>query len=379
MLTAQCPQCQTRFKVSDAQLDVADGFVRCGRCAHVFNAREVLSPLAVPAPAAQPAVPADRREIEDFELELPDFDAPAPQPATQATPTAPEPDPVRALAPEPEPDPVAGSAPEAPAVPDPELAAFQQALSDALRAPRPASRPIEPLESAPAPEALIGDPFGEIDAGPEEEALPDVLRSQRGREPVAEAPAAEAQATEEAEQEAAPAAPEDDAPARPSRLPAVLFALGGVLGLFLLAGQLVYLNRTRIAAEVPELRPTLEAACQGLGCSVPLAGDRALLRTEWSELSRVPDHPGLVQFTAILKNHARYMQAWPAMELTLTDSDDRVLVRKVFPPKDWLPVAERAQRGIAAGAQVRSQLQLDTAALGAKQSSIGYSVNWLYP
>ena len=40
---------------------------------------------------------------------------------------------------------------------------------------------------------------------------------------------------------------------------------------------------------------------------------------------------------------------------------------------------ERAQRGIAAGAQVRSQLQLDTAALGAKQSSIGYSVNWLYP
>ncbi|NDV14289.1 DUF3426 domain-containing protein [Crenobacter caeni] len=370
MLTAQCPQCQTRFKVSDAQLDAADGFVRCGRCAHVFNAREVLEPLPVPAQAARPAAPADRGEIEDFELELPDFEAPAPQP-----PVAPlaVPEPAAASAPEP----VSEIAPEAPAVPDPELAAFQQALSDALRAPRPAARPIEPLESAPEPAALIGDPFGGSAASAEEEALPDVLRSQRGRDTPPETPAPEAQVAQEPE--AGPAAPEDHAPARPSSLPAVLFALGGMLGLFVLAGQLVYLNRTRIAAEVPELRPTLEAACQSLGCTVPLAGDRALLRTEWSELARVPDHPGLVQFTAILKNHARYMQAWPSMELTLTDSDDRVLVRKVFPPKDWLPVAERAQRGIGAGAQVRSQLQLDTAALGPKQSSIGYSVNWLYP
>jgi len=36
--TTQCPQCGTRFKVSDAQLGAHDGLVRCGRCHEVFNA-----------------------------------------------------------------------------------------------------------------------------------------------------------------------------------------------------------------------------------------------------------------------------------------------------------------------------------------------------
>lgn len=36
----QCPECGTRFKVTDAQLDAHDGLVRCGRCHEVFNARE---------------------------------------------------------------------------------------------------------------------------------------------------------------------------------------------------------------------------------------------------------------------------------------------------------------------------------------------------
>lgn len=38
----QCPQCGTRFKVTDAQLDAHDGLVRCGRCHEVFNASEHL-------------------------------------------------------------------------------------------------------------------------------------------------------------------------------------------------------------------------------------------------------------------------------------------------------------------------------------------------
>lgn len=39
-MQTQCPHCQTIFKVSDENLKIADGFVRCGLCKEVFNALE---------------------------------------------------------------------------------------------------------------------------------------------------------------------------------------------------------------------------------------------------------------------------------------------------------------------------------------------------
>jgi predicted Zn finger-like uncharacterized protein len=38
MHITHCPQCETAFKVSPQQLELAKGWVRCGRCAHVFEA-----------------------------------------------------------------------------------------------------------------------------------------------------------------------------------------------------------------------------------------------------------------------------------------------------------------------------------------------------
>lgn len=38
----QCPECTTRFKVTEAQLEAHDGLVRCGRCHQVFDASEHL-------------------------------------------------------------------------------------------------------------------------------------------------------------------------------------------------------------------------------------------------------------------------------------------------------------------------------------------------
>ena len=38
MLVTTCPGCQTTFKVTVAILEKAGGQVRCGRCAHVFDA-----------------------------------------------------------------------------------------------------------------------------------------------------------------------------------------------------------------------------------------------------------------------------------------------------------------------------------------------------
>lgn len=63
----QCPQCQTRFRVTHHQLSVARGVVRCGQCLQVFSAAKQLleqsqaatgQALAAAAEGLQPAVTA---------------------------------------------------------------------------------------------------------------------------------------------------------------------------------------------------------------------------------------------------------------------------------------------------------------------------------
>lgn len=39
-LQTQCPHCQTRFRVTEEQFEVAKGRVRCGSCMQIFNALE---------------------------------------------------------------------------------------------------------------------------------------------------------------------------------------------------------------------------------------------------------------------------------------------------------------------------------------------------
>ena len=36
-MQTQCPHCETRFRVTENQIALADGFVRCGACKQVFN------------------------------------------------------------------------------------------------------------------------------------------------------------------------------------------------------------------------------------------------------------------------------------------------------------------------------------------------------
>lgn len=50
----QCPQCGTRFRVVPDQLKISNGWVRCGKCAEVFNAQGALETAAA-LKAGQPA------------------------------------------------------------------------------------------------------------------------------------------------------------------------------------------------------------------------------------------------------------------------------------------------------------------------------------
>lgn len=79
-LATRCTTCGTIFRVVQDQLRVSEGWVRCGRCAEVFDAREQLfdlerdSPPPWPPMSTPPEAPVERR--------------PEPSPAPVAAPTS---------------------------------------------------------------------------------------------------------------------------------------------------------------------------------------------------------------------------------------------------------------------------------------------------
>jgi predicted Zn finger-like uncharacterized protein len=99
----RCPQCQTAFRITAAQLKVRDGRVRCGRCQHVFAADQHLMPKPVksaakvtPPPARKRTAskkPAEAKKIAPPLAKIP-TQIPAPQSPAAAPPPVPPPPPL---------------------------------------------------------------------------------------------------------------------------------------------------------------------------------------------------------------------------------------------------------------------------------------------
>ena len=67
-----CPSCDTRFRVTDSQLAMADGQVRCGACLALFDGRKALVEAA-----QMPAKPAGRPALAPLDAALLDAATPA--------------------------------------------------------------------------------------------------------------------------------------------------------------------------------------------------------------------------------------------------------------------------------------------------------------
>jgi hypothetical protein len=77
--------------------------------------------------------------------------------------------------------------------------------------------------------------------------------------------------------------------------------------------------------------------CEIAGCEVGLPAKVALVGIEASDLHPDTAQKGRLALTATLKNRAPFAQQFPHLELTLTDTADKAIVRKVLAPADYLP------------------------------------------
>lgn len=288
--TTLCPHCDTRFRITEPQLEAHQGMVRCGHCLQAFDAR----------PGYIPDQPSPQ-------LELPIL--------------------------------------EEPTVPDTELPADEPHAAEAIQAAEEAELPETPRDDLldfNQPALAAGEPV----------ARPKTL----------------------AEQVTVLQDEEDDrgSPSAYRRWP---WAIAALLLLLVLLAQAAYFFRIELAARLPGLKPALTGYCQLLGCSVPLPQKNGLMSIESSNLEADSAQENQIILNALLRNSASYPQAFPHLELTLSDTHDTPLARRILKPKDYLPPQENEQAGMPANHELSIKLHLNTADL----RPTGYRLALIYP
>ena len=182
--------------------------------------------------------------------------------------------------------------------------------------------------------------------------------------------------------EASAEAPYEDRfapPVRPAsgRRRLVLYAMAIVVLVLVILAQAIFHFRDAIAARWPPARPALQSLCDAAGCAIHPLRDAAMgyLSIEASDLQADPAHRGLLILTATLRNRAPWALSYPYLELTLTDAQDRVVVRRALAPADYAGGTADLQRGIASNGEAAVKVFIDASAT----AQAGYRLYMFYP
>jgi predicted Zn finger-like uncharacterized protein len=154
------------------------------------------------------------------------------------------------------------------------------------------------------------------------------------------------------------------AAARPPRRGfSIVFGGGTLLLVLLAAAQLAVILRSDLLTRWPEARPVLVQLCQAFGCTLGWPTQPDQLAVIGSELQAIPG-TDVLELTTVIRNRAGFTQALPAVEVTLSDTLNRPVARKVFTPADYLTAAgepsSRIDEGLAAGADMTIRVFFET-------------------
>ena len=190
---------------------------------------------------------------------------------------------------------------------------------------------------------------------------------------VAELVAADADAPAEASTEAedwSSTFPEPPPP--PRRWPWVIASLAALAAIML---QALLAFRVELAVLWPQSKPALVALCEIADCEVGLPAKVGLVGIEASDLHPDSEHKGRLVLAATLKNRAPFAQQFPHLELTLTDTADQAIARKVLAPADYLPPTTAVANGMKSNADILVAIGIDSGEMTAS----GYRLYLFYP
>lgn len=362
-LITACPACQTQFEVNDEQLQAYAGKVRCGECNHVFDARASMvealqetQPNAAIEPILTTEPPAPVETIE-----------PAESVALSESVTA---DNAEAISPQ------YGRV-------EADLRTVELTGAGAARFNAPEADGSNAYSSETGNSETDGANASysstvTLDSPPAELDAP--LTTQDDASEKTDRATSWNLEPEEADTTAIPAflrnvSFDDERLAPPEKTAArwVFPLLSGLLVVSLLL-QFIYFTRTSLAANYPFTKPLLQSACRMAHCTVPLPKDITQLTIDDADIQEHREREGVLVFTSVLINHGAVPQAYPMIELTLTNMADEPVLRKILSPKDYLPASAKVEKGLTA-----QQEQPIKATLGIEEKAVtGFRVAIAY-
>lgn len=290
------------FKVVADQLKVSDGWVRCGHCDGVFDASAHF----------QVSAQAETREVPEVSPQVPAFFAEEVPIAAVVAIAAAVPVPVAQLSP--------------PALPQAPVAPYFVAHSHEDDAS--VSAPLSNYLSAPAAaDSLSQDDHARSQEGAERRALYGATKSNK---PLISAKAVDPRRPVLPEVTFVQAAQRRDTPKNP--LYKLLAVLLGLVLLGALALQVTLHQRDALAAHYPASLPALEVLCQAMDCQI--SPPRVIEAVMIDSSSFTQTGPDAYRLNVVLKNTRSAVVAMPALEVTLTGSQNEVLIRKILLPAD---------------------------------------------
>ena len=138
--------------------------------------------------------------------------------------------------------------------------------------------------------------------------------------------------------------------------------------------QTVYFLRAEISWRYPSSQTYLKLACKKIGCDIALAKQINLLVLDDTDLLEDELRVGLMHLSSTIVNQAAFSQAYPTIELTLTDIEGRAKFTSRFSPHDYLEHGTDAKLGLAAGQSLKLMLPL----ANPDPSMAGYRVRLFY-
>jgi len=376
-----CPKCSLKLVVTAADLRVAQGYVRCGRCSNVFNAlaglldeqqailaREQSASAHREAPAPVTRQPAATPKSEGHASSPPkpatDSDQPIPDAALEFDPATTDVSEVFVQSTDDDPtgtfesivlgsedlENIENIGDMAESAETHELEIDLEAVV-AITSPLPKPEVAKPQTPAAAAPTSNDSPSRDL---PLRETLPPGTAVRASAPPTDVHPVAVSEPPPAPPHErAAPA--EDEGVGRSHPLIDRGLRIGSIALAVILALQIVNHERTELAG-IPWLRTPLTAIYSGLG--VPISPRWNVQAYEVRQLGAVagPRDPGALTVRASVKNTAARDQPLPLLRVTMQDRFGNRIAARDVPPSAYLPAGSASSADLAAGQRVDAEI-----------------------
>lgn len=343
-----CPACETQFLITTEHLKAYRGKVQCGNCSHVFNAKNRLTEVSEDIENTEEygeSAESDTAEYSETEHTSREVHINAEIEADETVTNAVD---------------------------------IESTTSESLTTELTASADEKPINEKLN---VVLDAVPDLsDLTSSDLAPSDLSSAETAPRPYISKPIAKATSEDDIDIESirAPILIEDLTAdpkfllTKPKRNIWLLAAIGLLLIVAIL--QSTYFLRSKIAANYPQFKPYLVQACEHLRCKINLPQQLDLLTIDDSDMQESENYQDVIDFSSLIINNANHVQAYPNIELTLTDAEDKPVLRKLVKPQEYLQASTNAATGLAAHEEARIKLRINAHNL----SVAGYRVLLTY-